>query len=112
MYFWMQEYPHTIVHLEIEVSHSTIVDWYNCCREICMDVLENSRKTGGSDHVVEVDESHFCHWKCNKGWRGSRCLVVLTGRVEGASLMTLKTGQLTLLCILKEKVHVGSTMYS
>ena len=50
------------------LSSSTVVDWLNFCREVCMVCIESkSRQIGGFGYIVEIDESKFVKRKYHKG---------------------------------------------
>ena len=60
IYFWANRYPQHIVVHEIGISHTTVVDFYNFCREVCSIVLqEQSEQISGPGKIVEIDESKF-----------------------------------------------------
>ena len=49
----------------------TVVDWFNVCRGVCAQWLQN-REIGGFDaagqpFVVEIDETKFVHHKYHRG---------------------------------------------
>lgn len=47
-YFWVYRADQEFVQHELEISHTTIVDWYNFAREICIQILEKfSQQVGG-----------------------------------------------------------------
>ena len=54
---------------QIGVSGTTVVDWENFCREICIELLEdrNYSQIGGEGIIVEIDESKFGKRKYHKG---------------------------------------------
>ena len=61
-YFWPWVYrtEQEFVKHELGISHTTIVDWYNFSREVCISILEKfSQQIGGPGKVVEIDESKF-----------------------------------------------------
>lgn len=69
-YFWVYRADQEFVKHELEISHTTIVDWYNFSREICICILEKfSQKIGGANKVVEIDESKFGKRKYHRGRR-------------------------------------------
>ena len=51
--------PGRKVRLELKnTCEETVVDWYNFCREVCSEVIENENvKIGGPGKAVEIDES-------------------------------------------------------
>ena len=45
----------------------TVVDWFNFCREVCSEVIENENvKISGPGKTVEIDESKFGKRKYHK----------------------------------------------
>ena len=69
-YFWVYRAEQDFVKHELGISHTTIVDWYNFSREVCISILEvYSRQIGGPGKVVETDESKFGKKKFHKGRR-------------------------------------------
>ena len=67
-YFWVYRAEQEFVKHELGISHTTIVDWYNFSREVCISILEvYSRQIGGPGKVVEIDESTFGKRKFHKG---------------------------------------------
>ena len=41
-------------------SHSTLVDWYIMCREVCAEVVENKgQMLGTAEEPIQIDEARF-----------------------------------------------------
>ena len=60
-----QEYYHLFM---ADVSRPTLIDWYNFCRDVCLEILlADNRKIGGQGHIVEIDESQSRKNKYHKG---------------------------------------------
>lgn len=64
--------------ISLTAAH-TMVDWFNFCREVCEQYLEEHPiSIGGLDEngfpkTVEIDESYFFHRKYHRGmWREGR----------------------------------------
>jgi len=38
-------------------SKSTVIDWYNLCRDVVVDQFSKRSKMGDPGHIVQVDES-------------------------------------------------------
>ena len=54
------ELPNSFLERNLGLNPTTVVDWYNFCREVCMVwVEEHSKKIGGPGLIVEIDESMF-----------------------------------------------------
>ena len=69
-YFWVYRTEQEFVKHELGISHTTIVDWYNFSREVCISILENfSQKIGGPGKIIEIDESKFGKRQFHKGRR-------------------------------------------
>ncbi len=55
---------------ELRISSSTIVDWYNFCREVCeVNIIKNNMKIGGENKRVQIDESKIGKRKYHRGHR-------------------------------------------
>ncbi|XP_076082558.1 uncharacterized protein LOC143053655 [Mytilus galloprovincialis] len=69
-YFWIYKIDQEFVKHQLSICNQTIVDWYNYCREVCIEILEiDSEKIGGENVIVEIDESKFGKRKYHKGRR-------------------------------------------
>ena len=70
-YYWVYRCGEQFVKRELSIaSNSTIVDWYNFAREVCVTILEkDSQPIGGPGKVVEIDESKFGKRKYHRGRR-------------------------------------------
>ena len=73
-YFWCRNYSNKLASHETGVSEHTIVDWFQFCRDVCVDLLDSelglgiaSDIIGGQGVVVEIDESKFGKRKYNRG---------------------------------------------
>ena len=69
IYCWLYELSYKFVKADLKIaSDSTICDWYNFCRDVCVEILlKDNKKIGGSGHIVEIDESRFGKRKFNRG---------------------------------------------
>lgn len=115
-YFWVYRVEQAFVEHELAISHTTIVDWYNFSREVCICVLENfSKKIGGPGKIVEIDESKFGKRKYHKGRRVDGVWVF--GGIERESkecffkCVADRTAN-TLIDIIKEYILPGTTVIS
>ena len=115
-YFWVYRTEQEFVKHELGISHTTIVDWYNFSREVCISILENfSQKIGGPGKIIEIDESKFGKRKFHKGRRVDGVWVF--GGIERETKNCFfqcvpdRTAN-TLIAIIKERVLPGTTIYS
>ena len=106
---------------ELEISHTTVVDWYNFCRETCIGVLEQSDVTviGGPGITVEIDESKFVKRKYHRGKHVDRVWVY--GGVETENKenyffyffsVVEKRSEEILIPIILKHIRPGSTIIS
>ena len=102
---------------ELEIGcNSTIVDWKQFCRDVCVSYfLNHPEQIGGEDRVVEIDESLFARRKYNRG------RIVAEQWIFGGYDPVAKKGFLvpvprrdaaTLLPIVQQWVLPGITVYS
>lgn len=67
-YYWCGKVSGQFVESDLGISHTTIADWKNFCREVCAEiVIETSEMLGGDNVIVEIDESKFGKWKYHRG---------------------------------------------
>ncbi|XP_028046186.2 uncharacterized protein LOC118644227 [Monomorium pharaonis] len=101
---------------ETGVSSTTVVDWFNFCREVCVFWAEkNSEKLGGPGHIVEIDEAKLGTRKYNRGR-----LIKGHWIFEGYEQDTKKVfivpvedrSEKTLLACIKEWILPGTTIVS
>ena len=60
VYYWCYNIPLEYVSFQLEISETSLVDWFNFCRDVCADILlSDNKKIGGPGHMVEIDESKF-----------------------------------------------------
>uniref|UniRef100_A0A914VW32 ISXO2-like transposase domain-containing protein n=1 Tax=Plectus sambesii TaxID=2011161 RepID=A0A914VW32_9BILA len=74
IYWWTTDNSQVAIMLEVECSHTTLIDWFMFCRDICVEwIFNHSVPIGGVDPVtgapltVEIDESLFFKMKHNRG---------------------------------------------
>ena len=69
-YAWAHNFTTTqAVHETSLDDESTVIDWYNYCREVSADRIMNHHagQIGGPGMTVEIDESKFGKTKFNRG---------------------------------------------
>jgi hypothetical protein len=60
VYFFLCETPIKYAETITGQSHSTFVDWYNMCREVCTKVIEKKgQMLGTAEEPIQIDESRF-----------------------------------------------------
>lgn len=116
-YYWVHDTANFRTKYELHIgSDHTIVDWYNFCREVCVEVLiKDSELIGGPGIVVEIDESKFGKRKYNRGKRVEGCWVF--GGIErgtGRCFFTRVADRSaeTLIPIIQAHIAPGSTIIS
>lgn len=116
-YYWVIKTRQETVARELRIgSEHTLVDWFNFCREVCGEILENdSKQIGGPGKVVEIDESKFGKRKYHKGRRKDGVWVF--GGIERDSKECFLESvpdrtAATLIPIIKKHVRPGTTIIS
>ena len=67
-YFWAKRFGEIHAEEEIPCSKHTVGDWYNFCREVCVEIVAVERgQTGGPGKIVEIDQSKFGKRKYHRG---------------------------------------------
>ena len=103
------------------LSHHTVIDWYNVLREECSAKLIRmpiaDKKVGGVGHIVEIDESLMVKRKYNHGGlhqQHQEWVFGMYDRTSGRGWIKFvpRRDADTLLPIIQEFVHPGSTVYS
>ncbi|CAC5426638.1 unnamed protein product [Mytilus coruscus] len=115
-YFWIYKIDQEFVKHELSICNQTIVDWYNYCREVCIEILKtDSEKIGGDSVIVEIDESKFGKRKYHKGRQVEGQWVF--GGIERDSKKSFfatvenRTKE-TLLKLIKDNIKPGTTIIS
>ena len=116
-YYWVYKCSEQFVKRELLLSsNTTIVDWFNFAREVCVVLLEkDSVPIGEPGKVVEIKESKFGKRKYHKGRRVEGVWVF--GGIERESKKLLVTtvtdrSSATLIPIIKKFILPGSKIIS
>ncbi|XP_032669691.1 uncharacterized protein LOC116843409 [Odontomachus brunneus] len=101
---------------ETGVSASTIIDWFNFCREVCvLWAIKNSEKLGGPGRTVETDDVKIGRRKYNRG-RLIKGLWIFEGYERESKKIFITPVQdrteTTLLACIKEWILPGTTIIS
>jgi hypothetical protein len=69
VYFFLCETPIKYAETITGRSHSTLVDWYSMCREVCTKVIEKKgQMLGTAKEPIQIDEARFAgKRKYNRG---------------------------------------------
>ncbi|XP_060871413.1 uncharacterized protein LOC132945664 [Metopolophium dirhodum] len=59
VWYWVHKIPVHNVVLWTGRSKSTVIDWYNLCRDVVVDQFSKRPKMGGPGYIVQIDESLF-----------------------------------------------------
>lgn len=75
IYCWCERRPLRKTAKEVRVSNTIVCDWFNLCRELCAEWVENNQEPigGFSENgpaLVEIDESAFFRRKYHRGTLG------------------------------------------
>ncbi|XP_069670541.1 uncharacterized protein [Periplaneta americana] len=113
MWVWRQRMDY--VRAEVDVSATTIVDWFSFCREVCGKFVDRKRKIGGPGKVVQVDVSSFGSVKYDKGKPVKNW--VFGGIVQGSEgrdcffHVVTKNDKVTFLNEIKNTISEGSIVH-
>lgn len=65
---WCERKPSWLVRRELNIAQNTVIEWYNFCREICLEImLKRDEKIGGLGKVIEFYDFKFEKVKYLKG---------------------------------------------
>ncbi|XP_072766269.1 uncharacterized protein [Anoplolepis gracilipes] len=99
---------------ETGVSQTTIVDWFNFCREVCVFwAHKHSEKFGGPGRIVEIDEAKTGHRKYNRGrlLKGQWIFGGYERNTKKVFIVPVEDRtEKTLLACIKEWIMPGTTM--
>lgn len=56
VYYWSLDIPQLTVAKITGHNKNTVCDWFNLCRDVCVDIFETRNKLGGNGGIVEIDE--------------------------------------------------------
>jgi hypothetical protein len=60
VYFFLCESPIKYAETITAPSHSTLVDWYNMCQEVCTRFIEKKgQMLGTAEEPIQIDEARF-----------------------------------------------------
>ena len=109
-------YSYTFVRGELKLSDPSICDWASFCREVLVEwCVKQEGKIGGEGTVVEIDESKFGKRKYNVGRviEGQWVFGGLCRDTRSCFMVPVeKRDSDTLLRIIEEKIHPGTTIIS
>ncbi|XP_069995056.1 uncharacterized protein [Penaeus vannamei] len=112
-----ERFSYASARSEFNFPNRTICDWASFCREVLIFwCFENqSDKIGGSGEIVEIDESKFGKRKYNVGRviEGQWVFGGVCRKSRDFFLVAVETrDSLTLLNVIKERIHPGTTVIS
>ena len=129
-YCWIRKISNENAAHECDVSKKSVVDWYNFCREVCVDILETPYvqqkdgifdeidlgMIGGEGIVVEIDESKFGKRYQHKGRHVDGVWVFGGIKAENKKNCFFEVVEFrdatTLLSIIRKRIRPGSIIYS
>ncbi len=101
-YYWKQMTTNKFSGEELNLSPTTVMDWFNFGRDVCTEIIKFDReRIGVPGKIVELDESKFGKRKNNKGRlvEGQWVLVVLRlGLILSSVFLKLWTKEMHLTC--------------
>ncbi len=116
-FYWVNKCREDFVKTQLRLgSDHTLVDWYNFCREVCLEILVGeNEQIGGPGVEVEIDESKFGKRKYHRGRRVDG-VWVFGGIEKGSDKMFLEIVERrdaeTLVGIIKKWIRPGSIIHS
>ena len=121
VYCWAVGMTMSTTATVMELSHHTVIDWFNCLREECTAKLlrlsREDRMLGGAGHIVEIDESLLIKRKYNRGRRRHQHQQWVFGMYDrrtgnGIIQFVHRRDEATLLPLIQQYVLPGSTIYT
>ena len=111
---WCNKKPSWLVRRELNIAQNTVIDWYNFCREICVEIMLNhGGKLGGLGRFVEIAESKFEKPKYNRGnsLKGN----LLFGGIERGSdrcflQVVSNKSKVTMISLFEKYIEQGTTI--
>ncbi len=56
-YYWVMDIPQVTVETLTGRCNQAVCDWFNLCRDVCVQLFEDRRPLGGPGERIEIDES-------------------------------------------------------
>uniref|UniRef100_A0A8R1HPT0 DDE_Tnp_IS1595 domain-containing protein n=1 Tax=Caenorhabditis japonica TaxID=281687 RepID=A0A8R1HPT0_CAEJA len=114
---WINRYSSTQIESEINCSPTTIVDYRNFFRELCIKIEKRYGMIGGGDEeIVELDEIAVHSRKYGRRDKERELTRILGGRRRLTknvfALITPTRSSKTMIPIIREKVHSQSIIHS
>ncbi|GFX45884.1 uncharacterized protein TNCV_3607451 [Trichonephila clavipes] len=68
MNMWVRKANRDFISFELNDIKKAVMDWMSFCREVCMEMyVYESSMLGGSDVIIEINESMFSKRKYRRG---------------------------------------------